>query len=101
MVCTEVINEIRSDNWNVILLLTLIQSIPWDVNEPNGNRTENCVMMASSNGRWRDAPCYYEMAYVCKKVKGKLLREEVLLYSKFISYIFSSKIADFVEHGWF
>jgi len=38
--------------------------------EPNGKRSENCVMMYSSMGRWNDLNCNSKQPSVCHKATG-------------------------------
>ncbi|XP_062621140.1 C-type lectin-like [Saccostrea cucullata] len=41
----------------------------WAPGEPNdGWGDENCIAILRSTGKWYDAPCYFNLSYVCKKV---------------------------------
>ena len=38
----------------------------WDIGEPDGGETENCVQLIEDSGNWIDAECDQMNEFVCK-----------------------------------
>ena len=44
----------------------------WDMGQPDSyNGREACTQLHKDTGYWRDLPCYYRNAYICKRPKGE------------------------------
>uniref|UniRef100_H3APD1 Macrophage mannose receptor 1 n=1 Tax=Latimeria chalumnae TaxID=7897 RepID=H3APD1_LATCH len=74
------------DSW-IWIDRTPVDFVKWDVGEPKGQNSEDCVEMYSTSGAWNNLYCTTYRGYVCKI--PKIIKKN--LTSKLLSFFFLAK----------
>ena len=76
--------------WQSLIKNSEISYTNWGPNEPNGGKSENCVLFWTSSGGWNDWNCENTASYVCEIVcinQGRLATYNFISYMKARSFI--------------
>ncbi|XP_014092473.3 C-type lectin domain family 3 member A [Bactrocera oleae] len=66
-------NQLYGSNWVWGLGGETITTSNWDSNEPNGNDSENCLLIGKTvQSLWSDADCAAKYKFICQKKAMKL-----------------------------